>query len=106
MLLSLDPSTKCSELINIIKKESKLSEKRKNNIIGLSNLNSIEVLDYYLTLENKTIEAIKDDENFRVVYNFELNKTKKKNLELNDFEFLKCLGKGGTASVYLGIYLL
>ena len=104
MKMFFNPSTKCSDLISLIKKESKINENRLNKIIGISSLNNCEVLDYWLTLPNKTINDIRNHESLHVIYNFTYVDYFNEKAQLNDFEFIKCIGKGGAADVYLGFF--
>ena len=57
------------------------------------------MIDYWLLCEDNTLEPFKNKEVFEVVY--VAKKRDESKLKLIDFEFKRCLGKGGSCAVYL-----
>ena len=58
------------------------------------------MIDYALIQQSEKLSVFKKHEEFKV-YSCEESHIKGKKYTLSDFIFLKCLGQGGSASVYL-----
>ncbi|KAL4447090.1 hypothetical protein ABPG74_013942 [Tetrahymena malaccensis] len=73
------------------------------NIVCLETVGENEVIDYYLTQPNKKVNQIRENILLKPVFAQKSDKSNQKDQELNihDFTFLKCLGKGGTSDVFL-----
>lgn len=89
----------------LIDKVKKTAEKNKSfnfdNIVCLESLCENEVVDFYLTQSDKKVNAVRQNMSLRAVYSRTSNKVECE-LNIHDFSFIKCLGKGGTSDVFLG----
>ena len=57
-----------------------------------------ELIDYWMTQPNLDLSKFEKKLNLRAIYS---QKKQTDKITLNDFKFLKCLGKGACGSVYL-----
>ncbi|EGR31007.1 protein kinase domain protein [Ichthyophthirius multifiliis] len=91
------------QLIKLVKQESKkLSPIHFQGLVYLETFNGNEVADYYLTQEDKPIFKLKNITQLKGVYQQKLNENQSnQDVKIQDFSFLKCLGKGGTSDVFL-----
>ena len=75
--------------------------KNAENIIALKTINDNDVFDSYLLMPDKKISIFEDGEILTPVYKKDIPINRKR-VSLNDLEFIKCIGKGGSSEVYLG----
>lgn len=99
---ALPRETKISELNKIIKNCDNIHKSYApidSEYACLQSKSKIEMIDYWLLGEDNTLEPFRNKEIFEVVY---VPKVKEEGaLRLIDFEFKRCLGKGGSCAVYL-----
>lgn len=103
-ILSIDmnESNTTKDLVDEVKKQAKEMNLANNeNIIALKSRDSNDVLDSYLLMQSMNLERIRDGELLLPVFREKVAKNKKQ-VSINDLEFLKCIGKGGSSEVYLG----
>ena len=79
----------------------KLSQKNfpVDKLILLESINGDEVVDYSLQISNYPISNYKNHEKFSLVMQEDVSYDNL--ISLNDFKFMKCLGQGASASVFL-----
>jgi hypothetical protein len=71
-------------------------------IIGLKSSDENDMMDAFLLHKNNNLaETLNNGETLRVVYreSYPLHKDK---VSINDLDFIKCIGKGGSSDVFLG----
>ena len=77
----------------------KLKSQLNKNIVALATLKSKEVIDYLLLIPKQPLNFLKSGEKLMIVLEEEPADYNKPSL--SDFMFIKCLGQGGSASVFL-----
>ena len=99
--LKIQANTTCEQLLQICIEQAKNArDPSYKEIIGLMTAYQNEVIDSLLLCPERTIDVISENEIFRPVYSQKL--PNRKNVHINDLDFLKCIGKGGSSEVYLG----
>lgn len=97
--ISVNPSATNGDLLTAIRR--KLSQKNfpSDKILLLESVKGDEVVDYSLQILNYPLSNYKNYEQFNLVLQEDVSSDNF--ISLNDFKFMKCLGQGASANVFL-----
>lgn len=74
--------------------------KNANNIVALESIEKLECIDYWLMNGDFNLDRFGfDNIKLKAIYSEKIQNENE--ININDFLFLKCIGKGGTSMVYL-----
>lgn len=95
----------CGELLAKVRSlYAETFKKPGSHVLGLKSLQGFEVLDSWLTKLDKPIPSLPSSRNsLSVIIEPTPGDSMMQNLKFADFEFEKCIGKGGTSEVFLGL---
>lgn len=104
--IKVPSGTSCGQLLEVVRRRYEEEfERPGSHVLGLKSLGGHEVLDSWLSKPNRPIPALSSSQNsLAAIIEENPGDTKMKNLKFDDFEFEKCIGKGGTSEVYLGLF--
>lgn len=101
LVLNVPKETRVSEVLSMVRSYDKIHEQygpENGYFIGLASYGKKPIVDYLLTQHQQTFIHFEKELQLKALYTME---RKVEALNINQFKFLKCLGKGACGSVYL-----
>lgn len=101
--VEIDSELKVKNLYSNVQEVIKDSDLYHNEVISaLVSLDGNEVMDSWLLENSRKLSVFKNKQELKCIFNISNDTTSNSDsIELHDFKFLKCIGKGGTSVVYL-----